>query len=71
MFSDVLCLCTSFHLQIWDLQALPRKKRGPASPPVRSLKPTNSLYTKPNLLSATHPGGLFEIPLPRPDEVGV
>lgn len=62
-----LCaLSTSFHLQICDLQVLPRKSRGPASPPARSLKPTNSLYTKRSLLSATHPGMLFEFALPRP-----
>lgn len=46
----------SFHLQMCDRQVLPRKSRGPASPPVRSLKPTISLNTKLSLLSATHPG---------------
>lgn len=46
----------SFHLQMCDRQVLPRKSRGPASPPVRSLKPTISLNTKPSLSSATHPG---------------
>lgn len=47
---------TSFHLQMCDWQVLLRKSRGPASPPVRSLKPIISLNTKLSLLSATHPG---------------
>lgn len=64
MFLYVHCLRTSFHLQICDAQVLPRKRRGPASPPARSLKPTNSLYTKLSLLLATHPGTLLEFPLP-------
>lgn len=67
MFLYVHCLCTSFHFQIWDLQVLPRKSRGLASPPVRNLRPTNSLYIKLSLLSATHPGMLFEFPLLRHD----
>lgn len=47
---------TSFDLQMYDWQALPRKSHGPASPPVRSLKPTISLNTKLSLLSAMRPG---------------
>lgn len=71
MFLYVHCLRTSFHLQICDPQVLPRKRRGPASPPARSLKPTNSLYTKLSLLLATHPGTLLEFPLPLPSQKSV